>query len=86
MASGLCLMPTARDVSSQEELADYLAEKRVELVASLPSYEEDQTDKQRGLPFAIHRSLFANVPCQATHRPRAESMQLSSDWLEGLGF
>mmetsp|Transcript_68 Transcript_68/g.91 ORF Transcript_68/g.91 Transcript_68/m.91 type:complete len:482 (+) Transcript_68:73-1518(+) len=32
----------------QEKLADFLAEHKVEIVASLPSYDESQTDKQRG--------------------------------------
>ena len=32
----------------QEELAEFLAEHRVEVVASLPFYRKDRTDRQRG--------------------------------------
>lgn len=32
----------------QENLADYLAEQKVDVIASLPSYDAAQTDKQRG--------------------------------------
>ncbi|CAK4031887.1 radical SAM Cys-rich domain [Lecanosticta acicola] len=32
----------------QEDLADFLAERKVDVVASLPCYTQDNTDKQRG--------------------------------------
>jgi radical SAM/Cys-rich protein len=39
---------TIMDVPGQEDLADFLADERVEIVASMPCYLEDNVDAQRG--------------------------------------
>jgi len=39
---------TILEVSGQEDLAEFLAAQQVEIVASLPCYQEDNVDRQRG--------------------------------------
>ena len=39
---------TILEVAGQEDLADFLARERVEIVASMPCYLEDNVDRQRG--------------------------------------
>jgi radical SAM/Cys-rich protein len=39
---------TILEVAGQEDLADFLARQRVEIVASMPCYLEDNVDRQRG--------------------------------------
>lgn len=39
---------TILEEPNQEDLAEFLAEQQVEIVASLPCYQEDNVDKQRG--------------------------------------
>jgi radical SAM/Cys-rich protein len=60
----------------QEDLAEFLAEQGVEIVASLPCYLEDNVDRQRGAG-VFHKSIRALLRLNALGYGRGETLPLS---------
>jgi radical SAM/Cys-rich protein len=59
-------------MKEQADLAEFLAENRVEVICSLPYYQERETDRQRGMG-VFHRSIEALQILNRTGYGKADS-------------